>query len=76
MAYKIYYRALNGSSHSHIISKDITSIVINVEYEKHYTFQIQAVTTTGRSDVATETWFSHAGTKYETSYDVCVFVAI
>ena len=66
LAYNTNYRALNGSDHPSNVSKDTTSITINVEYEELYTFQIRVVTPTGISDVVTETWFSHAGITYET----------
>jgi hypothetical protein len=64
LKYFINYRVLNGSNNSKNVSNDMTSIAINVEYEKQYIFEIQVVTEPGISNVTSRTWFSHSGKKY------------
>jgi hypothetical protein len=73
LKYYINYAVLNGSRNSKTVSKEITSITIDVEFEKHYTFEIQAVTQAGIIGVTSKTWFSHSGIEYKTfSYLIIV----
>ena len=64
LEYYTSYQVLNGPKHSSKISKDKTFIIIDVEYEKQYNFEIQVVTQAGKSGVASKTWFSHSGIRY------------
>ncbi|CAB4021699.1 receptor-type tyrosine- phosphatase S [Paramuricea clavata] len=60
MRYHAIYRVSNGPSETLNVSKEMTSIVIDVEFDKQYTFEIQVVTEAERSDVTSESWFSHS----------------
>ena len=64
LEYDTSYRALNGPKHSRKVSKDRTFIIVDVEYEEQYNFEVQVVTQAGKSGVASETWISHSGIRY------------
>ncbi|CAB4004016.1 receptor-type tyrosine- phosphatase epsilon-like, partial [Paramuricea clavata] len=42
------------------ISKEMRSITVDVKFGKQYTFDIQVETEAGRSDISSESWFSHS----------------
>ena len=46
------------------VSKQRTSITIDVKFDQRYEFAIQVETKAGKSDEATKSWFSHSGIGY------------
>ena len=68
LKYAINYGVFNEPKNPRNISKDTTSFIVNVDYEKRYIFEIQVVAQAGISDVTSETWFSRSGIKYVTVY--------
>ena len=64
LKYAIHYGVFNGSKNSQNVSEEKTSIIVDVDYEKLYIFEIQVLTQAGISNVTSRTWFSHSGTKH------------
>ena len=75
LKYYVNYGVVNGSRNSQNVSKEITSITIDVEFEKQYSFEIQAVTQTGIIGMTSKTWFSRSGIEIET-FLCCLSVAM
>jgi hypothetical protein len=59
--YYANYSALNESSEMLNIQKKMTSVTVDVDFDKRYTFEIQIETEAGRSNTTSETWLSHSG---------------
>jgi hypothetical protein len=55
------YSASQGISKTLSISAEKSSVTINVEFDKQYTFEIQVETQAGRSNVTSRSWTSHSG---------------
>jgi hypothetical protein len=59
--YYANYSALNESSEMLNIPKKMTSVSVDVDFDKRYTFEIQIETEAGRSNTTSKTWLSHSG---------------
>ena len=61
LKYYATYGPSDGSKVPLDISKEMTSITVDVDYDKTYTFEIQADTKFGRSGIGKKSWQSHSG---------------
>ncbi|XP_028417344.1 receptor-type tyrosine-protein phosphatase F-like [Dendronephthya gigantea] len=60
LQYQAFYGQTGGSKKELIISNDMRSVEVDVNYETEYSFQISVATNFGRSDSASMLWLSHS----------------
>ena len=59
--YHAYQTTVGSKAKSVDVSTDVTSLLVDVNYDTEYTFEIGVETKPGKSDSVTISWLSHSG---------------